>query len=83
MKKNFEYYQNVVKKCCLLQNKQIINFTESELRNNLSLVDECIDIILDEFMENGLREDYEPNEYGFELEDAKDYFVRIRISIVG
>jgi len=83
MKKDFTYYQAIAAKCFFLQRSGHISFDETELKSTLFLIDECIDAINAEFCANGLQADSEPNAYGFELEDAKDYFLRLRWSIVG
>ena len=78
MDERFEYYKNIVRNCCLHQEIMYEDVPKSKLVNMTCLLDQYIEILTDEFLDRGLRENWEPNKYGFELEDAKDYFLKLR-----
>jgi len=82
MKKNFLYYMSIVEKCYTQQNKPFKNVSENELKNSLVLVDEFTEAVSDAFCEIGLLDNFEPNEYGLELEDVISYLLKLRYAIV-
>ena len=46
-----------------------------DLKLRIDLIDEYIEIVADTFCNLGLKEDWGPNEYGLELEEAQDYLL--------
>ena len=83
MKNKYDYYQKIIEKCYNQKNIEYQKITLEELQNNLPQIDEYIDMVADTFMSDGLLDNYEPNEYGFELEETQDFLLRLRYSIVG
>lgn len=71
MNKN-EKYLRVINEC--LQHRDVLQVSSiDELRSSKKSVERCISCVLDEFINKGLCEDYEPNEYGILLEDIIDF----------
>lgn len=65
----------------IAKNRKVeIPLFESEIAKDAYILDMCIDCLLtSELAEYGFEENDELNAYGIDLEDAIDYFNRIRI----
>ena len=75
-------FLKLINECLQKENKQQeLPITLEGLKNNKELVELCIDVIVDNFCEYGLKEDSEPNEYGILLEDTKGFLLRILYSM--
>jgi len=48
------------------------------LKQNLDILEECTEFILDLFCEIGLRDDFEPNNEGYKLEECLEFINGIR-----
>ena len=81
LRKNYLYYRNIIEDCYLFHKKTFQKVELEILKGRLDLIDEYIEIVADTFCDLGLKEDWEPNEYGLELEEAQDYLLRLRDSI--
>ena len=81
LRKNYLYFQNLIENCYRFQKKPFPKVELEDLKLRIDLIDEYIEVVVDTFCILGLREDWEPNEYGLELEDAKNYLLRLRYSI--
>ncbi len=76
-KKHFALLSHVAKK-----RKVEIPSLEKEIAEDMYMLDVCIDCLLaSELSEYGFCENDELNAYGLELEEAIDYFNRIRIKL--
>lgn len=82
LKKDYAYYQKIIEDCYIKQNRRFTKVSEEILKNNLSLIDDYTDVVVETFLSHGLQEDYEPNKYGFDLEDTKSYLLQLRYTIV-
>lgn len=72
----------IVENCVKNRNKAIrIPISLDELSKDINLIDKCIDCVLDEFCEKGLRNDSEPNEYGFKLEETIEFLNSYRYNL--
>ena len=70
----------------LFDSHGIKQFSENDklTRKNLSKIeiDQLCELISDEFMLNGIEEDFEPNEYGRQLESLLDAVNRERLRVI-
>ena len=76
-KRKFEDYMVIVEECCVKLNLSYTPTLEVELRANLQMINEYIDIVLDAFLTFGLDSAYEPTKYGMLLDETLSYFVRM------
>lgn len=81
LRKNYLYFQHLIENCYQIQKKEFSKVELEELKLRIDLIDEYIDVVVDTFCDLGLREDWEPNEFGLELEETKNYLLRLRDSI--
>jgi hypothetical protein len=73
---NHELFLNVINECLESKGRKTFS-TIDELKGNNEIVENCVDCVSDVFMEKGLKDDYEPNEYGLLLEETIDYLNNI------
>ena len=81
LRKNYLYFQNLIENCYRFQKKPFPKVELEDLKLRIDLIDEYIEVVVETFCALGLKEDWEPNEFGLELEEVKNYLLRLRDSI--
>jgi hypothetical protein len=77
--KNTEYFAFLTE--IAAKNAMVIPLSEQELKKDKNVLNICVDDLLaSEFIEYGLDENDELNEYGQMIEDAIDYFNNMRLA---
>ena len=77
--KNTEYFAFLAE--IAAKNAMVIPLSEQELKKDKNVLNICVDDLLaSEFIEYGLDENDELNEYGQMIEDAIDYFNNMRLA---
>ena len=82
MKDIYDTVQPLISHCYQLLGKPYTMVGEKTLRNDLSLIDEYLEITTDVFLEYGLQKDWEPNTFGLQLEEVINCLLKIRYEIV-
>ena len=72
---------SLIKKCLEKRNPSLIKFIESESFNDYSVefYNELKQIVGDELIASGFKSNWEPNEYGLELENLIDEIGRLHM----
>ena len=73
----------MIRDCYAKQDRDYPQVSEETLRNSLALIDEYTDVVVETFLSYGLQDNYEPNKYGLDLEEVKEYLLKMRYAIVG
>lgn len=79
MNKLKKEFIQLLKKCILTHNPTVIGWVSDDKLYTLNAVEYNIlrDIVNDEFLAKGLKQNYEPNEYGILLEQLIDEIGRL------
>lgn len=83
MKKSYDIIQPFIAQCYHILKKPYSKVDETTLRNDLSLIDKYLEVVSDVLLECGLQDNWEPNIFGFQLEEVMGYLLELRYSIVG
>ena len=81
MGKDFNKYLPFIKESLEKQNIDIPVITENKLNSDLEFVSYISDIVLMTYLDYGLKEDFEPDQYGSKLDDTYSYLNRIIIKL--
>lgn len=80
MKDDIEYL-DIIKGCCKHSKHLLPYVTIESISKNLQLIDALIDVVLDNYCEIGLQNDYEPNALGIKLDDTISFLLQYRYSL--
>lgn len=74
----YTHLMRILEICMKARDIPFVTSPKHELERDLPHIDEYIDIISDMLLTNGLKTDSEPTAFGYQLERAIDYLLRMR-----